>query len=221
MTVTIADVNEQPMVTRSSGTGDFSIAENSGTTVGDFDATDPEGHAVTWSLASGGDSRFFEIDETNGALSFKKSEFNENEIPDYESTGLGSDKAYNVTVRATEVDDGDTQTRRAEGPPRRDRQCDYLDVNEAPTSSPGWRRPPDWNENTTGNHRHLPRHGPRERVAVTWSLQDRRRRRVHDQQRGGALVRKRPQLRGQVLVHGDRACIRRAQQRLTTSSPSP
>ena len=107
VTVTITNVNEPPMVARRSGTGAFSIVENSGTDVGDFEATDPEGHAVTWSLASGGDSRFFEIDETSAALSFKESEFNENEIPDYESTGLGSDKAYNVTVRATEEDDGD------------------------------------------------------------------------------------------------------------------
>ena len=134
VTVTIANVNEQPMVTRSSGTGDFSIAENSGTTVGDFDATDPEGHAVTWSLASGGDSRFFEIDETSAALSFKESEFNENEIPDYESTGLGSDKAYNVTVRATEVDDGDTQTRELWG--RLDVTVGVIDVNEPPVITP-------------------------------------------------------------------------------------
>ena len=115
VTIAVTNVNEPPVVTRRSGTGDFSIEENSGTAVGDFDATDPEGRAVTWSLASGGDSRFFEIDETSGALSFDEDEFNENAVPDYESTGLGIDKAYNVTVRATEADDGDPLTRELTG----------------------------------------------------------------------------------------------------------
>ena len=112
VTVTVGDVNEPPVVMRRSGTGAFSIEENSGTTVGSFDADDPENDDVTWSLVPGGDSRFFEIDETSGALSFKESEFNENEIPDYESSDLGSGlvRAYNVTVRATEADDGDPQT---------------------------------------------------------------------------------------------------------------
>ena len=112
VTVTVGDMNEPPVVMRRSGTGAFSIEENSGTTVGSFDADDPENDDVTWSLVPGGDSRFFEIDETSGALSFKESEFNENEIPDYESSDLGSGlvRAYNVTVRATEADDGDPQT---------------------------------------------------------------------------------------------------------------
>ena len=166
VTVTIADENEQPMVTSSSGTGAFSIAENSGTTVGDFDATDPEGHAVTWSLASGGDSRFFEIDETNAALSFKESEFNENEIPDYESTGLGSDKAYNVTVRATEADDGDTQTRELWG--RLAVTVRITNVNEAPTITGN--QTPSVAENTTAVVTY--RATDPEQVPVTWSLQD-------------------------------------------------
>ena len=42
VTVTIADVNEPPVVARRSGTGAFSIVENSGTDVGRFEATDPE-----------------------------------------------------------------------------------------------------------------------------------------------------------------------------------
>ena len=130
VTVEITDVNEAPVVMRRSGTGAFSIEENSGTTVGSFDADDPEGRDVTWSLAPGGDSRFFEIDETSGALSFKESEFNENEIPDYESTGLGNDKAYSVTVRATEADDGDPQTRELTG--RLAVTVRITNVNEAP-----------------------------------------------------------------------------------------
>ena len=105
VTITVTDVNERPVVRRSSGTGPFSIVENSGTDVGSFVATDPEGGGVTWSLATSGDHGRFEIDAANGALSFK-------EAPDYESSdlGLGPDKAYTVTVQATEVDDGDPLT---------------------------------------------------------------------------------------------------------------
>ena len=208
MTVTIADVNEEPMVTRSSGTGDFSIAENSGTTVGDFDATDPEDHAVTWSLETTGDHGRFEIDAANGALSFKESEFNENEIPDYESTGLGSDKAYNVTVRATEADDGDTQTRELWG--RLAVTVAVTDVNEPPTIT--GKATPSVDENTTAVATYRAT-DPDERATITWSGGGSRRRRLHDHQRRGALVRQRPQLRGQVLVHGDRARIRRDQHR--------
>ena len=101
--ITIEDVNEPPMVARSSGTGPFSIVENSGTDVGSFEATDPEGGGVTWSLATSGDHDRFEIDEANGALSFR-------ELPDFESDDLGLDKAYTVTVQATEQDGGDPLT---------------------------------------------------------------------------------------------------------------
>ena len=86
VTIAVTNVNEPPVVTRRSGTGDFSIEENSGTAVGDFDATDPEGSGVTWSLATSGDYRRFEIDETSGALSF-----DENGPPDFESADLGND----------------------------------------------------------------------------------------------------------------------------------
>ena len=167
VTVTIADVNEQPMVTRSSGTGDFSIAENSGTTVGDFDATDPEDHAVTWSLETTGDHGRFEIDAANGALSFKESEFNENEIPDYESTGLGSDKAYNVTVRATEADDGVTQTRELWG--RLAVTVAVTDVNEPPTIT--GKATPSVDENTTAVATYRAT-DPDERATITWSVED-------------------------------------------------
>ena len=116
VTVTITNENERPVVKRRSGTGPFSIVENSATDVGSFVATDPEGGGVTWSLETSGDHGRFEIDAANGALSFK-------EAPDYESSdlGLGPDKAYTVTVQATEVDDGKPLTLEADGPPRRDR----------------------------------------------------------------------------------------------------
>ena len=127
VTVTITNVNEPPVVRRSSGMGAFSIDENSGTAVGAFDADDPEGQGVTWSLATSGDHGRFQIDEANGALSFK-------ELPDYESSDIGRDKAYNVTVRATEVDDGDALTRELTG--RLDVTVGVIDVNEAPVITP-------------------------------------------------------------------------------------
>ena len=58
---------------------------------------------MTWSLARTHDHARFEIDANDGALSFKAA-------PDYESSDIGSDKAYNVTVQATEVDDGNPLT---------------------------------------------------------------------------------------------------------------
>ena len=126
VTVTITNVNEPPVVRRSSGMGAFSIDENSGTAVGAFDADDPEGQGVTWSLATSGDHGRFQID-ANGALSFKMP-------PDYESSDIGRDKAYNVTVQATEEDDGDPLTRELTG--RLDVTVGVIDVNEPPVITP-------------------------------------------------------------------------------------
>ena len=158
VTVTIANVNEQPMVARRSGTGPFSIVENSGTDVGDFEATDPEGHAVTWSLETTGDHARFEIDAANGALSLK-------ETPDYESSDLGSDKAYNVTVRATEADDGDadplTGTLAV--------TVRITNVNEPPTITP--KATPSVPENTTAVATYRAT-DPDEHATITWSVED-------------------------------------------------
>ena len=151
----------RPVVRRRSGTGAFSIVENSGTDVGAFEATDPEGQGVTWSLATTGDSGRFEIDAANGALSFK-------EAPDYESSDLGSGlvRAYNVTVRATEVDDGDTQTLELTG--RLAVTVRITNVNEAPVITGP--ETVDWNENRAGTIATYRATDP-EGVAVTWSLQ--------------------------------------------------
>ena len=121
VTIEVTDVNERPVVRRRSGTGPFSIVENSGTDVGRFVATDPEGRVVTWSLATSGDHGRFEI-EANGALSFK-------EAPDFESDDLGLDKAYTVTVQATEQDGGDPLTGRLAV------TVAVTNVNEPPTIS--------------------------------------------------------------------------------------
>ena len=158
VTVTITNVNEPPVVRRSSGTGAFSIEENSGRDVGSFDATDPEGRGVTWSLATSGDYVRFEIDAANGALSFK-------ELPDFESDDLGIDEAYNVTVRATEVDDGDTQTLELTG--RLDVTVAVTDVNEPPTITGD--AAPSVPENTTAVETYVALDP--EEVPPSWSLQ--------------------------------------------------
>ena len=157
VTVTITNVNEPPVVRRSSGTGAFSIEENSRTDVGRFVATDPEGRGVTWSVA-GSDSGRFEIDEANGALSFK-------ELPDFESDDLGLDKAYTVTVRATEVDDGDTQTLELTG--RLDVTVAITNENEPPTVTGN--ATPSVDENTTAVATYSATDP--EEVPPSWSLQ--------------------------------------------------
>ena len=157
VTVAVTDVNERPVVKRRIGMGAFSIEENSGRDVGSFDATDPEGRGVTWSVA-GSDSGRFEIDEANGALSFK-------ELPDFESDDLGLDKAYTVTVRATEVDDGDTQTLELTG--RLDVTVAITNVNEPPTVTGN--ATPSVDENTTAVATYSATDP--EEVAPSWSLQ--------------------------------------------------
>ena len=148
----------RPVVRRSSGTGPFSIVENSGTDVGRFVATDPEGGGVTWSLATTGDHGRFEIDAANGALSFK-------ELPDFESDDLGLDKAYTVTVQATEVDDGDTQTLELTG--RLAVTVAITDVNEPPTVTGN--ATPSVDENTTAVATYSATDP--EEVPPSWSLQ--------------------------------------------------
>ena len=107
VSVTVTDVNEAPVVSRKTGSGAFSLEENSGTAVGSFDATDPEGGLVEWSL-SGSDANDFEIGSA-GELSFAAE-------PNHESPqDSGADNTYNLTVRATEKDDGDAATQELTG----------------------------------------------------------------------------------------------------------
>ena len=138
------------------GTGPFSIVENSGTEVGRFDATDPERRDVTWSLARTHDHARFEIDANDGALSFKAA-------PDYESSDIGSDKAYNVTVQATEVDGGNPLTGSLAV------TVAVTDVNEPPTVS--GERTPSVDENTTAVATYRAT-DPDERATITWSVED-------------------------------------------------
>ena len=125
--------------------------------MGAFDATDPEGRHARgrWQGATSGR---FEIDAANGALSFK-------ELPDFESDDLGLDKAYNVTVRATEVDDGDTQTLELTG--RLAVTVAVTDVNEPPTVTGN--ATPSVDENTTAVATYSATDP--EEVPPSWSLQ--------------------------------------------------
>ena len=93
VTVTVTNVNEAPEVM-----GETSVArdENSDLPIDVYQATDPEGGATSWLSLMGADALLFTIDEF-GELTFT-------EPPDYESSDIGRDKAYNVIVRASDDD---------------------------------------------------------------------------------------------------------------------
>ena len=84
VTITVENVDEAPIL---AGTTGPEFLENSALTVAVYDARDPEGETVVWSL-SGDDDDVFDI--TGGALSFLKS-------PDFEALN-----EYSVTVNASD-----------------------------------------------------------------------------------------------------------------------
>ncbi len=94
-TITVTPVNEAPTITTTS-TSATSLRQNENQTsrLYTYRATDPEGSAVTWSVA-GTDARYFAIDE-RGQFSFK-----EDSPPDFEQPGdSGADNVYEVTIQA-------------------------------------------------------------------------------------------------------------------------
>ena len=103
VTITVTNVNERPMV---EGTTAIDHAENEGTALANasYSATDPEGANIIWSVG-GIDKDFFAI-SSGGVLSFAAE-------PDFEARPR--DNTYEVTVQATEEDDGDPQTREMTG----------------------------------------------------------------------------------------------------------
>ena len=103
VTVTVTNVNERPVV---DGARTIDHAENEGTALANasYSATDPEGATIIWSLG-GNDGGKFAI-SSGGVLSFAAE-------PDFEARPL--DNTYEVTVQATEEDDGDPQTRELTG----------------------------------------------------------------------------------------------------------
>ena len=155
VTINILDLNEPPVVTRRNGTGAFSIEENSGTEVGSFDADDPENDDVTWSLSSGGDFRFFEIDETGGVAQLQGKR-----IQRKRDTRLRKQRPRERPREGLHRHRAGHRGRRrgpADGQPRRDRE-DYQRERGARHHRAGEGR---LEREHGGNHRHLPRHGPR------------------------------------------------------------
>ncbi len=99
VTVTIADVNEPPVV-RPVITGQESVTVNEGHTgeVATYAKRDPEGGASSWEEElAGADAGYFDLDEL-GTLRFKSP-------PDFEARAdRGRDNVYNVIVRASDDD---------------------------------------------------------------------------------------------------------------------
>ena len=95
--IAVTDVDEIPTLT---GSTTASYPENSTDTVSTYEATDPEGAEITWSL-SGDDAGLFEIND--GTLTF-------GDPPDFEQPGDdGDNNAYEVTIEAS---DDTTATRK-------------------------------------------------------------------------------------------------------------
>ena len=89
VTVTVNNVNEPPVI---SGDASVELDEHQTMNVGQYTATDPEGDAVTLSLA-GTDRGDFNIDD--GTLTFRS-------MPNYERpVDSNKNNVYHVTVRAT------------------------------------------------------------------------------------------------------------------------
>ena len=100
VTVTVTNVNEPPLV---EGARAIDHAENEGTALANarYSATDPERANIIWSLG-GNDGGKFAISDS-GVLSFAAE-------PDFDIKGdRNGDNIYEVTVQATEEDDGDMQ----------------------------------------------------------------------------------------------------------------
>ena len=91
--VTVTDTNESGAIT---GPASVNYPENDTTTVATYSISDPDGDAVTWSIADT-DAARFSINE-EGALTFRSS-------PNYETPNdANTDNVYEVTVRASDDD---------------------------------------------------------------------------------------------------------------------
>ena len=97
----------------------YSVDENQ-TAIGTVDATDADGHTISYYLAGGDDETFFNIDETTGELTFKNE-------PNYENK-LDSDalNTYEVTVEAVDS---------LSGISTQDIVVTVVDINEAPVAN--------------------------------------------------------------------------------------
>ena len=154
VTVTVTNVNEPPVVTALGGSDDTRFPENSRSTVGRFQAADPERDTFEWSVSSG-DNRFFSIDN-GGYLDF-------NDPPNFEDKpDADGNSVYELTVVAD--DDGEPI---ATG--TLDVTVTVTDVNEPPSGTGDIA--PVVNENTETFLRFYSAADPEGAAsAFTWSL---------------------------------------------------
>ena len=111
VTVTVVNVDEAPVIT--GGATSPSFTENGTGNVATYTATDPEGDAISWSVA-GTDASAFTISSA-GVLKF-------NSPPDYDTKN-----SYSITVKATANNKSGTRTV----------SVTIVNVNEAPTLTAG------------------------------------------------------------------------------------
>ncbi|HYG46331.1 MAG TPA: cadherin domain-containing protein [Allosphingosinicella sp.] len=105
LAVTIGNVNEQMAITSNGGGASAAVSVNENSTlVTTVVGTDPDGAAVTYVILHGGDSGFFTIDSTTGALSFRAA-------PNFEAPA-DSDRnnVYTLVVMASDGHWADDQT---------------------------------------------------------------------------------------------------------------
>ena len=118
LAITVADVNEAPVITSNGGgaTAAINAAENQ-TAVTTVTSTDVDAGATkTFTISGGADSAFFDIDSATGVLTFKSAPNFENKVD------AGADGTYDVTVQVSDGSLTDTQ----------DLAITVTDVNEAP-----------------------------------------------------------------------------------------
>ena len=141
-------LNEAPTIT---GADTPSFREEATGTVASYRATDPEGSAITWSVA-GPDGDDFRLSET-GALTFDSP-------PDYESPAGVNGNEYQVTVRARD-DGGKTASF--------DVTVTVSPVDEPPAIT-GETTIPDYDENGTGDVATYTADDPEGDTNITWTL---------------------------------------------------
>ena len=124
LVVTVTNADESPPVITSDGGGadaNFSIRENT-LTVTQVVATDVESTSFTYTIWGGSDQNLFEINATNGTLSFLS-------VPDYESPSDGDgNNLYEVWIRVSDALTFDEQRM----------NVTITDVDEIPIVSPSF-----------------------------------------------------------------------------------
>ena len=82
--------------------GNLSISENQ-TIVYEFNATDPDGNSLVYSILYGDDANAFDLNATSGILSFIIP-------PDYENPGDNNDNIYEATIQVSNLSNIPTYT---------------------------------------------------------------------------------------------------------------